>query len=175
MIKQDTLENQVNISFLAIGSNLGNRINNIEKAKFYLQNLSIFIIKSSSIYETFAWPYVTDPKFYNIILKIKTNLSLSNLFIEIKKIEKKLGRVNSKKNRPRTCDIDIIDFNGKISYLNIKGQDLIVPHPRLVDRNFVLIPLYEIEKNWLYPHNKRKITDLIDNLSLKSLRAIKQI
>ncbi len=118
MIKQDTLENLVNTSYLAIGSNIGNRKNYINKAKYYINNLPIHIVKSSRIYETPSWPNSKDPKFYNTIIKVKTSLKLKNLFTQIKIIEKKLGRkFKAKKNSPRTCDIDIIDFNGKISKL----------------------------------------------------------
>ena len=113
MIKQDISENQANICFLAIGSNLGNKINNINSAKKLLEEISIKILVSSSLYLTPAWPNPKDPSFNNIVLKIKTKLSLRELFIKIKKIEKTLGRVNKLKNSPRTCDIDIIDFNGK--------------------------------------------------------------
>ncbi len=176
MIKQDILESLVNTSYLAIGSNVGNRKNYINKAKYYLNKLPIIIIKTSKIYETPSWPNNKDPKFYNIVVKIKTNLKLNNLFIQIKKIEKKLGRkFKAKKNSPRTCDIDIIDFNGKASKLEINKNKLIVPHPRMIKRNFVLIPLFEIDKNWKHPQKKTKIIDLIDKLEGISFRSIKLI
>ena len=176
MIKQDILESLVNTSYLAIGSNVGNRKNYINKAKYYLNKLPIIIIKTSKIYETPSWPNNKDPKFYNIVVKIKTSLKLNNLFIEIKKIEKKLGRkFKAKKNSPRTCDIDIIDFNGKVSKLEINKNKLIVPHPRMIKRNFVLIPLFEIDKNWKHPQKKTKIIDLIDKLEGISFRSIKLI
>ena len=92
-----------------------------------------------------------------------------------KLIEIKLGRAKSKKNSPRTCDIDIIDFNGEIFDFKVNQQKLTIPHPRLIDRNFVLFPLFEIDKNWKHPQKKTKIIDLIDNLSMNSLRTIKQI
>tara|TARA_B100000029_G_scaffold273996_1_gene268766 strand:+ start:777 stop:1307 length:531 start_codon:yes stop_codon:yes gene_type:complete len=176
VIKQDILESLVNTSYLAIGSNVGNRKNYINKAKYYLNKLPIIIIKTSKIYETPSWPNNKDPKFYNIVVKIKTNLKLNNLFIQIKKIEKKLGRkFKAKKNSPRTCDIDIIDFNGKASKLEINKNKLIVPHPRMIKRNFVLIPLFEIDKNWKHPQKKTKIIDLIDKLEGISFRSIKLI
>ena len=176
MIKQDILESLVNTSYLAIGSNVGNRKNYINKAKYYLNKLPIIIIKTSKIYETPSWPNNKDPKFYNIVVKIKTSLKLNKLFIQIKKIEKKLGRkFKAKKNSPRTCDIDIIDFNGKASKLEINKNKLIVPHPRMIKRNFVLIPLFEIDKNWKHPQKKTKIIDLIDKLEGISFRSIKLI
>ena len=175
MIRQDISENQANICFLAIGSNLGNKVKNINSAKKLLEEISIKILVSSSLYLTPAWPNPKDPSFNNIVLKIKTKLSLRELFIKIKKIEKTLGRVNKLKNSPRTCDIDIIDFNGKNINIFVKSDNLIVPHQRMKNRNFVLFPLFEIEKNWKHPSNNQNIIDLMYNLSPKSLTTIKQI
>tara|TARA_B100001173_G_scaffold135041_1_gene117288 strand:+ start:650 stop:1177 length:528 start_codon:yes stop_codon:yes gene_type:complete len=173
--KQDILENQVNTAFLGIGSNIGNKKRNIEKTKFLLHQNSIKIIKSSNIYETYSWPNKDQPKFYNIVVKIITNLKPTNLFYVIKKIEKKLGRKKAPINNPRVCDIDILDYKGKIYKLNANNNKLIIPHPRLHDRNFVLFPLFEIQKNWNHPIKKSKIKDLIEKLDDFSLYSIKQI
>ena len=120
MIKQDTSENLAKIVYLGIGSNLGNKKLNIEKAKSYLQDHNIKILKCSNDYESNSWPDKNNPKFINIILKVKTFLSPINLLKIINIIELKLGRRRSKKNAPRTCDIDIIDYNKKV--LNIKKK-----------------------------------------------------
>ena len=175
MIKQDISENQVNIAFLGIGSNIGSKKRNIEKTKFFLEKHSIKIVKSSNIYETYSWPNKNDPKFYNIVIKIITRLKPVNLFYVIKNIEKKLGRKQTSINKPRTCDIDILDYRGKIYNLNANNSNLVIPHPRLHNRNFVLFPLYEIEKNWKHPVKKTKIKDLIEKLDNYSLYSIKQI
>ena len=175
MIKQDISENLVNIAFLAIGSNLGSKKRNIEKAKFLLEKNSIKIIKSSNIYETYSWPNRNDPKFYNIVIKIITSLKPINLFFIIKDIEKKLGRKKTLINRPRICDIDILDYKGQTYKLYANNNELIIPHPRLHNRNFVLFPLFEIEKNWKHPLKKTKIHDLIRKLDNSSLYSIKQI
>ena len=175
MIKQDISENQVNIAFLGIGSNLGSKKRNIEKAKFLLENNSIKILKSSNIYETFSWPNKNDPKFYNIVIKIITKLKPIKLFFIIKDIEKKLGRKKTLLNRPRTCDIDILDYKGQIYKFYANNNKLIIPHPRLHKRNFVLFPLFEIEKNWKHPLKKTKIQDLIRKLDNSSFYSIKQI
>ncbi len=175
MIKQDILENPVNICYLAIGSNLGNKISNIKKAKTLIETFPIKIISSSSYYLTPSWPNFNDPQFTNIVIKAKTNLKINILFAILKKIEKKLGRKKSIKNSPRTCDIDIIDFKGRIIDIYVGNQRIIVPHPRMKKRNFVLFPLYEIEKNWKHPLKNTKIIDLMCNLSPKSLTTIKQI
>ena len=175
MIKQDISENLVNIAFLSIGSNLGNKIKNIEKAKFLLEKNSIKIIKSSNIYETFSWPNKNEPKFYNIVIKIITKLKPAELFNIIKNIEEELGRKKTLVNKPRTCDIDILDYKGQIYKSSSNNNKLIIPHPRLHNRNFVLFPLFEIEKNWKHPLKKTKIQDLIEKLDDFSLYSIKQI
>ena len=96
MKKQDISENLVKVAFLSIGSNLGNKKKNIENAKFLLDEKSIKIIKTSSIFETYSWPNKNHPKFYNIVVKIITTLKPMNLFFIVKDIEKKLGRNKTK-------------------------------------------------------------------------------
>ena len=173
MKKQDTSENLVNLVYLAIGSNLGNKINNIEITKFELEKYKIKILKSSSNYLSESWPDPTLPNYINIIIKIETSLSPLGLLKICNLIELKLGRVRSKKNAPRTCDIDIIDYDKKI--LNEKNSQLILPHPRMSKRNFVLLPLFEVDKSWKHPKSKINIVNLINSLPVKDLRSIKQI
>ena len=170
MIKQDILEKQAKTVYLGIGSNLGNRIKNIEDAKLRLFKNHINILKSSSYYETLSWPNPNHPKFYNIVLEVITKLNENDLLKICKKIEKSLGRRSSYRNAPRVCDIDILDYNKKSSKININ-----LPHPRLHRRNFVLIPLFEINKKWRHPKTKQHIKSLIFSLSNRDIRSIKQI
>ena len=175
MKKQDTLENQVNIVYLALGSNLGFKVMNIEKAKLLLLSNNIEIIKCSNYYETSSWPNKNFPKYLNIVIKIKTKLSLRNLFILIKSIEKKLGRKKVQVNYPRICDIDIIDYNKKSLTTYIYKHNITVPHPRMKTRNFVLIPLLELCKNWIHPKSRENISELISKSNFTDLRSIKII
>ena len=101
--------------YIGIGSNLGNRIENIEKAKFLLKQSGINIIKSSSFYETLSWPDKSDPKYINIIIQSNTNIKPKKFLQISKSIENKLGRKKDYKNAPRSCDIDIISYGKKIS------------------------------------------------------------
>jgi 2-amino-4-hydroxy-6-hydroxymethyldihydropteridine diphosphokinase len=171
--KQDISENLVNKAYLAIGSNLGNKINNIEVTKFELEKYNIKIIKSSSIYTSESWPDPYKPNYMNIIIKIEKSLVPLELLKICNLIELKLGRVRSQKNAPRTCDIDIIDYDKRI--LNEKNNKLILPHPRMNERNFVLLPLFEVDKSWKHPKSKSNIVNLINSLPIKDLRSIKQI
>ena len=127
-------------------------------------------MRESNIYETLSWPNKKNPKFLNIVLKIKTFLPPLKLLKVCKEIEKTLGRKKNTKNAPRQCDIDIIDYNNKIL-----KRDLILPHPRMHTRNFVLFPLFEINKNWKHPILKKDIKILICSLSNKDIRSIKLI
>ena len=173
MKKQDILENLANSVYLAIGSNLGNKISNIEIAKVELEKYKIKILKSSSNYISESWPNASMPNYINIIIKIKTSLVPLELLKICNLIELKLGRVRGKKNAPRTCDIDIIDYDKKI--LNEKNNQLILPHPRMNKRNFVLLPLFELDKSWKHPKSKINIVNLINSLPVRDLRSIKQI
>ena len=163
-------EDQAKSIYLGIGSNLGNKRRNIERTKFNLINNNIKILKCSSYYESLSWPNPNNPKFLNIVLEIDTNFSPMGLINKCKEIEKKLGRKRLPKNSPRECDIDIIDFKNK----KILG-DLILPHPRMDTRNFVLLPLFEINKDWKHPILKVDIRELISSLSNSDIRSIKQI
>ena len=156
--------------YLGIGSNLGNRKNYIEKAKFNIIQNDISIIKSSNFYESLSWPDIKKPKFLNVVLEISSNLTPLKLMEICKKIEKSLGRIQGPKNSPRVCDIDIIDFNNKLS-----TNEIILPHPRMHIRNFVLLPLFELNKDWRHPLSKKCIKTLILSLPNRDIRSIKQI
>jgi len=170
VIKQDTSENQVKYIYLGVGSNLGNKKKNIEKVKFELFQNDIRILRSSNFYESLSWPNSKNPKFLNIILKISTNLKPLDLLKKCKKIEHKLGRKKAARNSPRICDIDIIDYNS-IKIMN----KITLPHSRMHTRNFVLFPLFEIDKNWKHPITKHHIKRLILSLSNRDITSIKQI
>ena len=113
------------------------------------------------------------PNYINIILKIKTSLVPLDLLKICNLIESKLGRIRTKKNSPRSCDIDIIDYDNQIFGKN--NNKLILPHPRMSKRNFVLLPLFEVEKSWKHPITRINIVKLINSLPIKDLRSIKQI
>ena len=175
MKKLDTSDVRANYVYLSIGSNLGNRLHYLEKSKYLLETQDIKIIKTSSYYETESWPNPSFPKFINAVLLIKTKLNQFELLKMIKSIEKKLGRKAAPQNNPRNCDIDILDFNRKIIKSNKDSVNLEIPHPRMHNRNFVLMPLFEICKNWSHPKLKKSIVKLLSSLKKNNLRSIKVI
>tara|TARA_Y100000590_G_scaffold468718_1_gene652752 strand:+ start:2849 stop:3361 length:513 start_codon:yes stop_codon:yes gene_type:complete len=154
--------------FLGIGSNLsssyGDRFQNISLAIKKIEELHIIIHKKSSCYETYSFPNKNDPKFINIIVAVKTTLSPHDLMQKLILIEEKLERKRNKKNDPRTCDIDIIDFNGQILNFEYKNLILNIPHAGLTKRSFVLYPLKEINPKWKHPKTGESIDELINNL-----------
>ena len=156
--------------YIGIGSNLGNRIRNIENSKYFLKLYGIDIIKSSSYYETLSWPDPTKPKFINIVVQSNTKFSPKKLIEIFKIIEKKLGRIKNFRNSPRTCDIDLISYRKKIGLNNIS-----IPHKRMMSRNFVLFPLFELAPSWIHPKSRKSIKKLIFSLSIKDITSIKQI
>ncbi len=170
MTRQDISENQANLIYIGIGSNLGNRVNNIEIAKFLIISYGIKIIQCSSYYETLSWPNKSNPKFINVVISIKSRLEPKSLLQIFQKIEKNIGRKKSKKNAPRECDIDIIDYKSS----NFDGK-LTIPHKLMHKRNFVLIPLHELDKNWIHPKSKMSIKKLIFSLKKKEITSIKKI
>jgi 2-amino-4-hydroxy-6-hydroxymethyldihydropteridine diphosphokinase len=164
---------------LGLGSNLrssfGDRFKNIELAILHLKFYKIKVLKISSFYETPSYPDNKNPRFINVVIEISTNLTPINLAPVLIFIEKKLERKRNRKNDPRTCDIDIIDYNGKIINFKYKNLDFIVPHEELIYRNFVLIPLKEILPNWHHPKTKESIDLIIDRLSNKNKKSILKV
>ena len=153
---------------LNIGSNLdskyGSKFDNISLAIYLLINSKIKVKRISNFYETPSYPNNNFPKFLNVGLIIDYNNDYLNLLKIIKKIEKKIGRIRTKKNDPRVIDIDIIDFRNEIK----KTNELILPHPRCHLRNFVLYPILQIDPNWSHPILKKNAQYLINNLGQKS-------
>ena len=147
-----------------LNSNFGSRFDNINLAINLLIESKIQISKISNFYETPSYPNKNFPKFLNIGFIGNFKSDYSKLLKRIKLIEKKIGRIKTKKNDPRVIDIDIIDFKGLINDSNrIK-----LPHPKAHLRNFVLYPIKEIDPKWSHPIFKKNAQFLIDNLSQKS-------
>ena len=164
---------------LGLGSNLsssfGDRFVNINLAILHLENHGIKIIKKSSYYETPSYPNKKNPKFINIVTSVDTNLAAIELVSVLLFIEKKLERKRKYKNDPRTCDIDIIDYNNKILDFKYDNSEFTVPHKELTRRNFVLYPLQEISAKWKHPKTNDFINILIERLAKEDKNSIFKI
>jgi len=128
-----------NVVFLSLGSNLGDRQENIETAVKALEELGE-ILKKSSVHETKPWGKTDQPDFLNIALKMKTALRPLEFLRKIQAIESELGRIRGEKWGPRTIDIDILLWNDEV----IDLPELKVPHPHMTEREFVMRPLCEV-------------------------------
>jgi 2-amino-4-hydroxy-6-hydroxymethyldihydropteridine diphosphokinase len=147
------------IVFLGIGTNLGNRENNLKNAIASI-GLSIGpVLMSSSIYETEPWGFQSEEEFLNIVLKLETNLAPVVLLERIHTIESLLGRVRGPEQfSSRVIDIDILLYEDMI----IDEDNLKIPHPLLQERRFVLVPLCEIAAELLHPVLKKTIEELLE-------------
>ena len=161
---------------LSLGSNLpskfGDSKNTILKCYEFFNNNDIKILKKSSFYETFAIPNKSDPKFVNSVISVESRFSPEELIKYILKVEEKFDRKREQINAPRTCDIDIVDFNGEVINILNKNISLEIPHPRLEKRSFVLYPIREIDKNWKSPLSGKYIDQLIENLDTETKKNI---
>ena len=154
--------------YIGIGSNLNGKNNetplqNCKKAVVELKK-EVDICKISSWYKSEPIPVSNQPWFINGIIEISTNKSSLDLLEFILSIEKIYGRVRKKKNEARILDLDIIDYKKKILY---KKNKLIIPHPRMHERSFVLQPLRELNPKWIHPIKKKGLKELISNLNNK--------
>jgi 2-amino-4-hydroxy-6-hydroxymethyldihydropteridine diphosphokinase len=153
------------IVFLGIGSNLGNRENNLEQAVARIEEHIGQVLKSSSIYITEPWGFKAEEEFLNIVVKIGTKLTPSGILGRILMIESLLGRVRDrKKYSSRLIDIDILLYEDKI----VEEEILKIPHPLLHKRKFVLVPLCEIEPELIHPVLKKSLADLLASCEDKS-------
>ena len=137
---------------LSLGSNLPSKFGDSKKTLLkcyeFFNNSDVKILKKSSFYESVAIPNKSDPKFINSVISIETKFSPEELIKYILSVEEKFDRKRAQVNAPRTCDIDIVDFNGEVINILNKNISLEIPHPRLEKRSFVLYPIREIDKNW---------------------------
>ena len=147
----------MNKAYLLLGGNIGDRLTNLEKAKELLDKQGGKIIKHSSVYETASWGNTDQPDFLNQVLLIETKLTAEQIMEQILFIENKMGRVRSEKNASRLIDIDILFFNEDI----IKTKSIIIPHPQIQNRNFVLYPLNELSPKLQHPVLKKTIHELL--------------
>jgi len=149
------------IAYIGIGSNLGNREENCEKAMALLIKEGMEVTKRSSFYETEPWGLKDQPEFINMALEIKTKNTPLELLNILKKIETTLGRMKDKRWGPRIIDLDILLYDN----LLIKTENIEIPHPGIKDRGFVLKPLSEIAPDKIHPVLKKSIKELLAELS----------
>lgn len=147
----------MNRIYLITGGNIGDRKKNLETAAEFIEQRVGGIIQSSKLYETEAWGITDQPLFYNQVLVLESEFSAREVLHAILKIEEEMGRKRTVKNAARIIDIDILFFNDEI----VNGQNLVIPHPEIKNRRFVLTPLNEIAPQMLHPVFKKTMRELL--------------
>lgn len=146
------------LCYLGLGSNIGNSQENIKKAIQEInQVIGVSISKKASLYLTKAWGLTDQNDFVNTVVSINTTLKASELLHVFQDIEKKMGRIKSEKWGPRVIDIDILLYENHV----VNQPRLSIPHPYILDRNFVLVPLLELDSEIVLPNNG-KLRDLVN-------------
>lgn len=142
--------------FLGLGTNIGDREKNLQKARQAIAN-EMTILKSSSIYETKAWGYTDQADFLNQVVEADTSLTPIQLLDFAKRTESELGRVVSFRWGPRKIDVDILLYDS----ITLETQRLTIPHPSLHQRAFVLVPMVELEPDLLHPILHKTMRNLL--------------
>jgi 2-amino-4-hydroxy-6-hydroxymethyldihydropteridine diphosphokinase len=151
--------------FLGLGSNLGERKETLQKAKIRIEEVIGTVVSASSIYETEPWGFKSENDFLNMVMSVKTELSPSGLVGRILMIESQMGRTRGDAGyTSRNIDIDILLYDNEI----VKEGALIIPHPKMHDRRFVLIPLAEIAPDLIHPVFSMSIASLLKSCKDKS-------
>jgi len=152
----------MNKVYLGLGTNVGNKKSNLKRtvAKFK-ENKNFTNIKISSIYETKPYGEIVQDNFLNAVIYLETSFSLNELFVFTKKLEKEIGRIKRENWGPREIDIDILLYNNLI----YKNERITIPHKDLLNRDFVLVPLLEIDDTIIHPEEKKEIKQFLSELT----------
>jgi len=154
----------VHTVYLALGTNLGNRMENFHRAIAALSP-TVRVTALSPVYETPPWGYADQPAFLNMALAGETESDPLGLIAFLKKLETELGREKTFRNGPRLIDMDILFYDTLV----FEQADLVIPHPRLHERAFVLVPLNYIAPELVHPKLKRTVHDLLQDVDTKGV------
>jgi 2-amino-4-hydroxy-6-hydroxymethyldihydropteridine diphosphokinase len=156
---------------IALGANLpspaGLPAATLKAALARLDQLGVKILRESSLYESPAWPDPAEPAFINAVAAVQTALQPVELLALLHGVETAFGRLRSVPNAPRTLDIDLLDYDGQVM-----TGGLILPHPRMTERAFMLVPLAEVVPGWRHPVTGEGVADLLGALPQGSVKKL---
>ncbi len=160
--------------YLALGANMPSPVGppavTLRRALAVMPRHGIEVVAVSPFYRTPAWPNPADPPFVNAVAEVKTQLLPGELLKALMAIEKAFGRVRKSRNEPRTLDLDLIDYGGLASDV----EQLMLPHPRLHERAFVLRPLADIAPSWRHPDTGEGVLALLGNVGEAGLERLEE-
>lgn len=145
--------------YLGLGSNMGDRQENLDRALNFLSQ-KLQVARVSSVYDTEPVGNINQPRFLNLVCQVYTRLAPAAMFILAKGIESKMGRVVRDSNAPRPIDIDILFYGDQV----VETPELVIPHPRLAERAFVLVPLAEIAPTLRHPVIGKSVKELLKGM-----------
>ena len=155
------------IVYLALGSNVGDRLANLKEAIVALTP-QMEVKAKSQVYETPPWGYEDQAKFLNQVVRVKTYLEPEPLLKHLKRLEVALGRKESVPNGPRLIDIDILFYDELVLY----SPALVIPHPRLHERAFVLLPLMDLDPELVHPVNKKSVREMLAACNVEGITKV---
>ncbi len=155
------------IVYIALGTNLGDRLANLRAA---IEGLApdVTVLAESHIYETPPWGYEDQPSFLNMVVKAETDLEPGALLKVLKRLEVDLGREKSVRWGPRLIDLDILYYDDLV----IESPPLVIPHPRLHERGFVLVPLADVAGEFIHPVLGKRVWELLGGVDLSGIRPL---
>jgi 2-amino-4-hydroxy-6-hydroxymethyldihydropteridine diphosphokinase len=153
--------------YIALGTNLGDRLANLRHARQALQPQTC-ILACSAVYETPPWGYLDQPKFLNQVVKTETDLEPLDLLRLLKRLEVEMGRQPSLRNGPRVIDLDLLFYDD----LQLVLPELTIPHPNMAGRAFVLLPMCDLAPDLCHPQHNQTMREMLAECDLSEIQTL---